>query len=71
MDFVVYIIIGLVIGGLFFGLAAWGLNWSIKSGQFKNLDDGSRVVFDEEEPEGQHTDYFPGKGPKGGQGKEQ
>jgi cbb3-type cytochrome oxidase maturation protein len=62
VPFIVYLIIGLIIGGLFFGLAIMGLNWAVKNGQFRDLDKGSRVVFDDEEPEGQQTDFFPGRG---------
>ncbi len=64
MSYTGYILLGLGIGGVFFGLAAWALYWAVKNGQFENLDKGSRVIFDEEEPEGEHTDYFPGKNPR-------
>lgn len=63
LTFTGYIIIGFLIGALFFTLAILGLNWAIRNGQFKDLDKGSRVIFDEDEPEGEHTDYFPGKQP--------
>jgi nitrogen fixation-related uncharacterized protein len=41
----------------------WLLGWAIKSGEFQNLRAGARSIFDEEEPEGRVTDYFPGEGP--------
>ena len=37
------------------------LRWAVRTGQFKNLDEGSRVIFDEDEPEGTELDQFPGK----------
>jgi len=37
--------------------------WAVKSGQFRDLDRQSRLVFDEYEEEGVPTDHFPGKGP--------
>ncbi|MGF1452242.1 MAG: cbb3-type cytochrome oxidase assembly protein [Opitutales bacterium] len=40
---------------------AWAFRWAVRNGQFKNLDEGSRVIFDEEEPEGKQLDHFPGK----------
>jgi nitrogen fixation-related uncharacterized protein len=55
----------------FFGLFLFGvvmvvgfvlvLRWAVKNDQFKNLDQGARVIFDEDEPEGTQTDYFPEK----------
>ncbi len=33
--------------------------WAASRGQFENLEDGARAVFDMAEPEGQPTDTFP------------
>jgi len=33
--------------------------WAASVGQFENIEDGSRAVFDAGEPEGQTTDSFP------------
>jgi nitrogen fixation-related uncharacterized protein len=60
VPFIVYLIIGLIIGGLFFGLAIMGLNWAVKNGQFRDLDKGSRVVFDDEEPKASRPTSSPG-----------
>ena len=41
----------------------WLLAWAIRNGEFKDLRAGARSIFDEEEPVGMVTDYFPGEGP--------
>ncbi|MBM3759444.1 MAG: hypothetical protein FJW36_04275 [Acidobacteria bacterium] len=41
----------------------WLLAWAIRQGEFKNLRAGARSIFDENEPEGKVTDYFPGEAP--------
>ncbi|MCX6613870.1 MAG: hypothetical protein NTW74_23865 [Acidobacteria bacterium] len=41
----------------------WLLAWAIKQGEFKNLRQGARSIFDDEEPVGMVTDYFPGEAP--------
>lgn len=33
--------------------------WAASVGQFENVEDGARAVFDADEPEGQTTDAFP------------
>jgi len=43
------------------GGAVYALAWAFRSGQMKNFDQGAKVIFDEEEPEGELTDSFPGK----------
>jgi len=40
------------------------LTWAGKSGQFENLTEGSKTIFDEFEPIGQTTDSFPLKTPR-------
>jgi cbb3-type cytochrome oxidase maturation protein len=35
--------------------------WAAKTGQFRNLRQGSEVIFDADEPIGKPTDDFPGK----------
>ena len=44
------------------GTAIGALIWAIKSGQFQNIDEGARVIFDEDEPEGVVNDRFPSQG---------
>jgi nitrogen fixation-related uncharacterized protein len=36
--------------------AVYGLYWASKKGQLQNLEDGAKVIFDDEEPLGQPTD---------------
>lgn len=42
------------------GSAVYALFWAADNGQFTNMEDGSKVIFDEREPEGEITDVFPG-----------
>jgi cbb3-type cytochrome oxidase maturation protein len=60
MTTIVYIL--LAAGLVFFGgttLAAF--YWAAKTGQFRNLEDGSKSIFDEDEPVGTATDDFADK----------
>lgn len=41
----------------------WLLAWAIKRGEFKDLRGAARMIFDESEPIGVVTDFFPGAGP--------
>ncbi|MFZ9931597.1 MAG: cbb3-type cytochrome oxidase assembly protein CcoS [Chthoniobacterales bacterium] len=62
MTSIVYIL--LVAGLIFFGgstLAAF--YWAAKEGQFRNLEAGSRSIFDDDEPVGAATDAFADKQP--------
>lgn len=62
MNSIVYIL--LAAGLVFFGgstLAAF--YWAAKEGQFRNLEEGSRSIFDEDEPVGAATDSFADKQP--------
>jgi nitrogen fixation-related uncharacterized protein len=48
--------------------AVYGLYWASKRGQLQNLDEGAKVIFDDEEPIGKPTDQIlnqkkPSKGP--------
>lgn len=56
----------LILGGLVFlsGSALCAFYWAVKTGQFRNVRDGARVIFDEDEPIGEPTDCFPGMEPK-------
>lgn len=56
-----YIIVGFAFASLFFVLAAFALYWAYRNGQLKNLEDGAKTIFDDEEPMGQVTDEFPTK----------
>jgi cbb3-type cytochrome oxidase maturation protein len=62
MSYIIYIL--LAAGLVFFGgstLAAF--YWAAKTGQFRNLEDGSRSIFDKDEPVGAATDSFADKQP--------
>lgn len=54
-----YILLGFIFASLFFVLAALALFWAHRNGQLNNLEQGSRSIFDEDEPEGEITDAFP------------
>lgn len=41
--------------------AIYALNWAIKTGQFRNIEKGATEIFDDEEPIGRPTDFFPTK----------
>lgn len=49
-----------LLGGL---MTIWALAWAIKRGEFQHFRDGATVIFDEEEPIGEQTDFFPGEAP--------
>jgi len=38
----------------------WLLAWAVNKGEFQNLREGARMIFDEGEPVGVVTDQFPG-----------
>jgi len=57
---IIYIL--LAAGLVFFGgstVAAF--YWAAKTGQFRNLEDGSKSIFDHDEPVGTATDAFADK----------
>ena len=43
--------------------AVWALQWSSKNGQLRDFEKGAASIFDEKEPVGEATDFFPGKRP--------
>lgn len=61
LEFGHYIVVGLIFSGLIMASAVVMLTWAVKRGQFKNLERGAVSIFDEEEPLGVQTDYFPGE----------
>ena len=52
-----------VIGLLITGSAVYAFFWAQKNGEFRDLEGQSRSIFDETEPEGMQTDFFPKKKP--------
>jgi cbb3-type cytochrome oxidase maturation protein len=60
MNAIVYII--LAAGLIFFsGSTLAAFYWAAKTGQFRNLEDGSKSIFDHDEPVGTATDAFADK----------
>ena len=49
---------------LFGGAAVLAFSWAFRSGQFENFDQGSKSIFDEDEPIGEYTDAFPDAPPR-------
>jgi nitrogen fixation-related uncharacterized protein len=48
--------VALPMGLLIVSSAIYGLYWATKKGQLQNLEEGAKVIFDEEEPIGKPTD---------------
>ncbi|MDA0292614.1 MAG: cbb3-type cytochrome oxidase assembly protein CcoS [Verrucomicrobia bacterium] len=60
MNTIVYLLLaaGFVIFG---GSTLAAFYWAAKSGQFRNLEDGAKSIFDRDEPLGTATDAFADK----------
>lgn len=50
-----------VISVLITGSAVYALYWASRKGQLRDLEKGALSIFDEKEPVGQQTDFFPAK----------
>lgn len=46
------------------GSAVYALYWASSKGQLRDLEKGAASIFDDKEPIGRPTDFFPGKAPK-------
>ncbi len=44
--------------------AVYALHWASKKGQLRDFEKGAASIFDDKEPIGEPTDFFPGKDPK-------
>ena len=55
----------ITVGGLVFltGSALLAFHWVLRTGQLKNPARIALQIFDEEEPVGEMTDWFPGRKP--------
>lgn len=53
-----------VIGVLMSISAVYAFFWASKNGEFRDFDRQARSIFDDTEPEGVQTDFFPGRGPR-------
>jgi cbb3-type cytochrome oxidase maturation protein len=60
MNTIVYLLLA---AGLFFfgGTTLAAFYWAAKTGQFRDLEDGSKSIFDGDEPVGTATDAFADK----------
>lgn len=60
MNTIVYLLLA---AGLFFfgGTTMAAFYWAAKTGQFRDLEDGSKSIFDGDEPVGTATDAFADK----------
>ncbi len=51
----------ILLGILFFAVSVITLYWSARRGQLRDFDAQSKVIFTDEEPEGEVSDKFPNK----------
>tara|TARA_B100001093_G_scaffold500664_1_gene551420 strand:+ start:109 stop:300 length:192 start_codon:yes stop_codon:yes gene_type:complete len=51
----------ILLGIVFFGSAVAMFYWSARRGQLRDFDDQAKVIFTQEEPEGEISDHFPDK----------
>lgn len=51
-----FYLVAFPIAALFVASAVYALQWASKTGQLRDLDEGAKVIFDEEEPVGRPTD---------------
>ncbi len=56
MDITYIFIAGTILAAIVLALGAF--YYAARDGQFRRLEEGARVIFDEEEPIGQRTDSF-------------
>ncbi|MGH8017167.1 MAG: cbb3-type cytochrome oxidase assembly protein CcoS [Opitutaceae bacterium] len=63
MEWVVYGVLFLIALAIS-ASAVYAFFWASKRGEFRDFDAQSRMIFDDKEPEGVQTDFFPGKRPR-------
>lgn len=51
----------ILLGVAFFSVAISMLYWSAKKGQLREFDKQAKIIFTDEEPEGEVSDRFPDK----------
>lgn len=51
----------ILLGVAFFSVAVSMLYWAAKKGQLREFDKQAKIIFTEEEPEGEVSDRFPSK----------
>ena len=62
MDWFFYAV-ALPMAVLFMASTVYALYWASQKGQLRDFDKGAESIFDDQEPIGQPTDFFPGKAP--------
>ena len=60
MGFGAYIFV-VVMAAAVMASAVYALYWAVKTGQFREFEKGATEIFDDEEPQGRPTDFFPKK----------
>lgn len=60
MGFGAYIFV-VVMAAAVMASAVYALYWAVKTGQFRQFEKGATEIFNDEEPEGRPTDFFPKK----------
>jgi nitrogen fixation-related uncharacterized protein len=48
--------------------ALWALRWAVRNGEFRDMSRIALTIFDEDEPIGRQTDFFPGQATTSGTG---
>ncbi len=56
----IFLLAILVFAALLFTTGVLALFWASRNGQMNNFEKGARTIFDDEEPEGEQLDFFPG-----------
>jgi len=61
MNWLPYTLLFLLAAGIT-ASAVYAFFWASKNGQLRDFDAQARSIFDDQEPEGVQTDFFPGRG---------
>ena len=65
MGFGAYIFV-VVMAAAVMASAVYALYWAVKTGQFREFEKGATEIFDDEEPQGRPTDFFPRRSSRSG-----
>ncbi|WP_404420908.1 hypothetical protein [Nibricoccus sp. IMCC34717] len=60
MDFA-FLLLAFLIAVAITASAVYALGWASRNGQLRNFEQGAASIFDESEPIGKQTDFFPKK----------
>ena len=61
MSYTYLFIAGAITAASVFALLAF--YWAAKHGHLQNVEEGAKIIFDDDEPIGKPTDAFPGREP--------